>query len=290
LLNIKQYLGYFECSWVNFFEIQANTNFFNQPLNKVFGELNKELWEDLCGVQSTFYINTTHFKEYVPEILLLSGLLLLLIYSVFLRGEYTRRVTTVQIYSYTLLLLAVVFLYMLFSGTPVHSTYLFNYMLMNNSYVYTLKLIILGFSILLMVVAKNFLLKDSKKDTIEYLLLVGYAILLMFILVSSINIITAFLALEGVTIIVYVLSIFPFTRYNFEATVKYFYLSALASSFLLYSFSLIYGLTGSCNFITIKYFIYRDALNGESNMILQMILLCLIVSFLFKVGAFPAHW
>lgn len=248
-----------------------------------------ESWDYLCQLQSTFYISETHFLEFLPEAIFLFGLLFLLIFSVFLRVTYTRRVTTLVVYVYTVMLLTLVFILFLLCGSS-NGSYLFNFSLITDFYTQSLKLIVLSFALLLLMVSKNFLLRSIKKDIIEYLLLLCFSLFMMFILISSINIITTFIALEGLTIIIYILSIFPFVRYNFEATIKYFYLSALASSILLYSSSLIYGLTGSLNFIMIKYYIYRDFLLEPTNLSLQVIVISLIFSMLFKIGAFPLHW
>jgi NADH-quinone oxidoreductase subunit N len=239
-------------------------------------------------LQSTFHISEVHFLEFLPETIFLVGLLALLLFSAFLRVKYTRRVTTLVVYLYALLLLVVVLFLIVFSGLN-KGAYIFNFSLIIDYYTQSLKVIIISFALILLFVSKNFLLKSIKKDVVEYLLLICFSLFMMFILISSINIITTFIALEGLTMIIYILSIFPFVRYNFEATIKYFYLSALASSILLYGCSLIYGLTGSLNFIMIKYYIYRDLLVDPSNPTLQIIIVSLIFGMLFKIGAFPLH-
>jgi NADH-quinone oxidoreductase subunit N len=139
-------------------------------------------------------------------------------------------------------------------------------------------------------VSKDFLLKKYNNDTIEFSFLIGFSLFFMFILLSSINIITAFISLEGLTMVIYILSIFPFKKYNFEATIKYFYLSAIGSSILLFSLSLIYGLVGSCNYFAIKYHIYQSFVSLINIFNIQFIILAIIFSFLFKIGAFPLHW
>ena len=42
--------------------------------------------------------------------------------------------------------------------------------------------------------------------------------------------------------------------------------------------------------MTIKYYLYRDFLESTDSSIIQAIIVCLIFSFLFKIGAFPLHW
>lgn len=163
--------------------------------------------------------------------------------------------------------------------------------LITDYYTQALKLFTLVISLLLLAAARHFVSNCSGNDTIEYLILMGFANFMMFILISSINILTTFLALEGLTIIIYVLSVFPYSRYNFEATLKYFYMSSLTSCLLLFACSIIYGLTGSFNFLTIKYVLYYAAEEDfQLTSTHSLVIVCILISTMFKIGAFPVHW
>ena len=74
-----------------------------------------------------------------------------------------------------------------------------------------------------------------------------------------------------------------------EAGLKYFVLGALSSSFLLFGMSLIYGFTGSTNFIEISKSILNSTNleNITNTFILGFILI--LCGFLFKLTAVPFH-
>jgi NADH-quinone oxidoreductase subunit N len=97
----------------------------------------------------------------------------------------------------------------------------------------------------------------------------------------------AYLTLEGLSIVLYVLAAYPFKQSSLEASIKYYSLGALSSGILLFGISLIYGIVGAFDFLNIKFFFSFN--NHLPYLTLEFILLCLLFGFLFKLSAFPCH-
>ena len=130
----------------------------------------------------------------------------------------------------------------------------------------------------------NQYIKDNKIDQFEYPILIMSAILGMFVMVSSNNLIGLYLGIELQSLSLYVLaSLNRDSVKSTEAGVKYFVLGALSSGLLLYGCSLIYGFTGSTNY-------YIIAENFDSrNLGLLFGLVFILIGLAFKISAVPFH-
>ena len=89
-------------------------------------------------------------------------------------------------------------------------------------------------------------LRETAIDRGEYYALVLFAIVGMLGLVSALELVAVFVALEIMSVAVYALAGFHRDRAESqEAAVKYFITGAFSSAFFLYGVALLYGLTGS---------------------------------------------
>ena len=87
----------------------------------------------------------------------------------------------------------------------------------------------------------------------EYPVLVMFAGIGMMLMVSANNMLSLYMALELQSLSLYVLAAFQRNSYrSSEAGIKYFILGALSSGMLLFGISLIYGFTGSLDFVNIQ--------------------------------------
>ena len=119
---------------------------------------------------------------------------------------------------------------------------------------------------------------------IEYPILILSSILGMMVMISSNDLIVFYLGLELQSLALYVLA--SFNRDNIlstESGLKYFVLSALSSGLLLYGCSLVYGFSGSTNFI----YIANSSSNIEYGVIFGLVFI--IVGLAFKISAVPFH-
>jgi NADH-quinone oxidoreductase subunit N len=122
----------------------------------------------------------------------------------------------------------------------------------------------------------------------EYYILLALSALGMMLMASSLNLIVIFIALELMSLAVYVLVGFRRNdRRSNEAGVKYYILGSAASAVLLYGAALLYGATLS---IDIREIAQRVAQSGQLfNPMLLIGLLCVLVGFLFKIASVPFH-
>ncbi len=122
----------------------------------------------------------------------------------------------------------------------------------------------------------------------EYYSLILLCTVGMILLASSTDMIMIFLGIEIVSICLYVLAgIRRDNTASNEAALKYFLLGAFATGFLLYGMTLVYGSTGSTNLFQIAEFVKSDS--AQSNPLLLMGIVLLVIGFGFKVAAAPFH-
>jgi NADH-quinone oxidoreductase subunit N len=106
---------------------------------------------------------------------------------------------------------------------------------------------------------------------------------------SGTDLMTIFLGLEVLSVSLYVLAGFfrGDVRSN-EAGLKYFFLGAFSTGFLLYGVALLYGVSGSTKIAAIAQHISEMPAVIDNPMLIAGAVL-LLIGFLFKVGAAPFH-
>ena len=147
------------------------------------------------------------------------------------------------------------------------------------------KVIFLGSAALTVLMSVKYLDVEGTRAG-EYYFLILCATLGMMFMAGGTDLITLFIGLETMAISFYVLTGFlkPSRRSN-EAAVKYFLLGAFSLGILLYGMSLMYGLSGSTNLRTIG-----TALAGqESDPRLVLAVILVVAGMGFKIAAVPFH-
>lgn len=148
-------------------------------------------------------------------------------------------------------------------------------------------LVILGAGVFTVLLAPHVLDRDGIPAG-EFYALVLFALVGMLLMVQASDLLVLFLALETMSVSVYVLTgIRTRDAHATEAAFKYFLLGAFASAFLLYGVALIYGATGSTRLEAIGAEVAARSMSGDPLLLLALGLL--IVGFGFKVGAVPFH-
>jgi NADH-quinone oxidoreductase subunit N len=122
----------------------------------------------------------------------------------------------------------------------------------------------------------------------EYYALLLFALAGMMLMATATDLLVIFLALEVLSLAVYVLTgIRRESPRSSEAAFKYFLLGAFSSAFFLYGIAFTYGLTGSTRLDRIGGLMAAQAMNPTA---LQMLAVgLLLVGFAFKVSAVPFH-
>ena len=122
----------------------------------------------------------------------------------------------------------------------------------------------------------------------EYYALLLFALAGMMLMATATDLLVIFLALEVLSLAVYVLTgIRRQSAAGTEAAFKYFLLGAFSSAFFLYGIALVYGLTGSTRLDRVGTLIAAQALTPAPLQLAAVGLL--LVGFAFKVSAVPFH-
>lgn len=119
----------------------------------------------------------------------------------------------------------------------------------------------------------------------EFFTLLLFSVTGMMLMAQAADLIIVFLALELLSIPLYVLAAISRTLESEEAGVKYFLLGAFATGFVVYGTTLVFGATGTTSLGGI----FEAASNGTSGLLLTLGAALLLVGFGFKVAAVPFH-
>ncbi len=212
----------------------------------------------------------------LPELFISLSLMFLLIAGVFKKNSSTL-VYNLSVFSLIILLALVINLF------SIKETFLFSKSYIVDDLSTFMKMLTIGSAIFVMVTSTKYL-KLTKIFKIEYPILILSSILGMLVMISSNDLIVFYMGLELQSLALYVLA--SFNRDNIlssESGLKYFILSALSSGLLLYGCSLIYGFSGSTNFILISENLSTD------NYALTFGIVFILVGLAFKISAVPFH-
>ncbi|MGZ4688080.1 MAG: NADH-quinone oxidoreductase subunit N [Acidimicrobiia bacterium] len=146
--------------------------------------------------------------------------------------------------------------------------------------------IISGFLMLLL--SSEYLVRKRIESRPEYVALVLFSVAGMLVMAAANDLIVVFVALEILSIPLYVLAAYDRRRArSLEAGIKYFVLGAFSSAIFLYGVALTYGATGSTNLEDIQKFLGNNVLLEEGTLLAGLALL--LVGLAFKVAAVPFH-
>jgi NADH-quinone oxidoreductase subunit N len=120
----------------------------------------------------------------------------------------------------------------------------------------------------------------------EYIALILFATVAMMFLVATQNLLLIFVALEFLSLSLYILTGFDKnSRQSAEAALKYFLFGGMSAGFLLFGLSLLYGLSGSIELPRIAAAVSGPALDP----LLLVAIVMVTIGFGFKVAAAPFH-
>ena len=211
-----------------------------------------------------------------PEIFISLSILFLLVLGVF-KKKSSNLIFNLSIVS-LITTLALIFSYPSESNVNLfNSTYKIDFL---SSF---MKILTISSGIFVLIVSSKYL-KLLKIFQMEYPILILCSILGMIVMISSNDLIVFFIALELQSLALYVLASFNRDQTkSSEAGLKYFVLSALSSGLLLYGCSLVYGFSGSTNFIIIS-----ETMNS-SQYGLTFGIIFILTGLAFKISAVPFH-
>lgn len=132
-------------------------------------------------------------------------------------------------------------------------------------------------------------LKREQFPVAEYYPLILFATAGAMWMVSGTDLITIFLGLEVLSVSLYILAGFfrDQLRCN-ESGLKYFFLGAFSTGFLLYGMALLYGVTGTTKVYDIAAYIQANP-DSTTNIMFIAGGLLMLTGFFFKIAAVPFH-
>ena len=223
-----------------------------------------------------------NFALVLPEIILLVAGLSILLIDAF--SQDVKRTLTYRLTNLTLLVLIVVSLWQWSEGVEGVSFY---GLVIVDSLAHLLKVASYLAVLVTLIYGREYVQSRDMLRGGELYVLVLMALLGQLVMISAGNLLTIYLGLELMSLAIYALvAIRRDDVKATEAAMKYFVLGSLASGFLLYGMSMIYGATGSLDLMTIGSSIVSD---GPMQMALVFGLVFLVSGLAFKLGAVPFH-
>jgi NADH-quinone oxidoreductase subunit N len=217
----------------------------------------------------------------LPEILVFGLVALVLLLDIFSKGG-----RPVAVHLVSLVGLVLIGVWQLIHSSDTQTIYAMNGMVVSDSMSAFLK----GASALALAVTLAYsrhYLVDRQIQVGEFHMLALFALLGQFVMISANNFLTIYLGIELLALSLYALvALRRDHAISTEAAMKYFVLGALASGFLLYGMSMIYGATGSLDLQLIA-----DKLgSGQADRLIMVFgTVFLVAGLAFKLGVVPFH-
>jgi NADH-quinone oxidoreductase subunit N len=121
----------------------------------------------------------------------------------------------------------------------------------------------------------------------EYYALILFSLVGMMMMATAGDLLVIFIALEVLSLSVYVLTGIRRDMAGTEAAFKYFLLGSFSSAFFLYGIAFTYGVTGSTRLADVGSFLSEQSVSGNPMVLVAVGLL--LVGFAFKISAVPFH-
>jgi len=248
---------------------------------------------------SNFFTND--IKIILPEIFIASSILVLIIYGVLLSASSVYNFPLINKSITFLSALILLFTLLLLYNNPILFRVIFNNTFIFDDLAFFSKGFIIVSSIACLLMSQDYI-EYYRLNSFEYCILILFAILGLLLLISSSDLISAYLAIEMQSLSFYVLAAFKRnSAFSTEAGLKYFILGAFSSSLILFGSSILYGFTGTTNFQNLFHVLNDISFNISNGTLIYgfkfyyyntsviIASLFIAVGLLFKLAAAPFH-
>jgi NADH-quinone oxidoreductase subunit N len=167
-----------------------------------------------------------------------------------------------------------------------HVYYFFGHMYVVDAFGSVMKAVVsLGYTV--SIIYSRRYLEDRELYRGDFFLLGMFSLLGQLVMISGNNFLTLYLGLELMSLSLYaVIALRRDAAQSNEAAMKYYVLGALASGFLLYGISMLYGATGSLDINEV----FKAVASGRINdVVLLFGVIFVVAGVAFKMGAVPFH-
>lgn len=222
----------------------------------------------------------------MPYLVLLAGAMLTLITGTLHFRTADTRKRTIFLMTVVTLVLAIVFQSTHWSHEP---TPLFNSMMSADYFSSFFNVLLCGGTLLMLMGSFQYLEREGihYSEFYSILLLSTFG---MMVLSAATELLTIFIALETMSLGVYVLvGLRRRDRLANEASVKYFVMGGVAAAIFLYGTSMIYGALGTTKLSQISSLLSQQGGAILQNPILLVGVVLVLIGFLFKIAAVPFH-
>ena len=213
----------------------------------------------------------------LPEVLMvITALVILAVDLLFLRTRSTRLRFTIAATLTTIGSLAAIF-------HILHATVQTTGVFLSTPLIHLVQIALLALTILTVLLSIDSTFTDHVG---EFVLLILLATTGMMFLVATQDLLVLFLSLELLSLSLYILTAFDKRNpRSSEAALKYFLFGGMSAAFLLFGFTLLYGLSNSTNILQIA-----AAIHGTVTPLLVIAIITTTIGFGFKVAAAPFHF
>lgn len=239
-------------------------------------------------LQEIFYNN---FLFLIPEFFITLIILIFLLFGTFYKNINNKKILVTKIINNLTIFLLLITLLLIFNIHNISNT-LMNGTLYVDNLTQFIKFILVLCTLFCLIIQTDYIIKQ-KIFSFEINILILISLLGLMILVSSFNFITLYLAIELQSLSFYILTALKKkSSLSIEAALKYFILGSVASSFILFGISIIYGVFGTLNFGNIFLILSNIYFVDNINLIIGLIngFLFILTGIFFKIGAAPFHF
>ncbi len=247
------------------------------------------------------------FKEIqlLPEIFLGISIIYLIIHGTFISVNNKYLLIQNSVLYLSILIITMFCFLLLNNSVECNSFQIFNNTIILDYLSFFSKFWIAIISIFCFLMIQRYL-AVQKINYFEYSVLILFALLGIFFICSSNDLITAYLAIELQSLSFYIMAALKKdSTFSVDAGLKYFILGAFSSSLFLFGSSILYGVSGTTNFEDLKNLFFLMYLEYESiygvdtytfvkhvfidGGLIQFALVFIFVSLLFKLAVAPFH-
>ncbi len=220
------------------------------------------------------------FINILPESIIILAIILGVIFSVF-KNSYNK-VFYISVFG-----LMIPFLLYITSGTEIFLQSFYSALQLDKFSLFFILLILFS-SIIALFISQRQISNSKIKYKSEFCTFLLSATLGAIFLSKASDLISIFVSLELLSISTYFLIYYgKNVKLSLEATLKYFIFSAVTSAFLVYGFSLLYGITTKTNLVEIYNGLIAN--NSSYSPISFIAILIIFVSVAFKTSLIPFH-